>query len=130
MIFGTKNEISNFEASLWWVFPKNREPLINISWLKNEQVKVCFFTLESPYQYFCCNSRHNVMTYMYSEMQNKLSKTRESPLESMGQIISSRCPILKVQVSSPWEVLLDKLIFLRVFFHSLPLNEERNMHSE
>ena len=34
------------------------------------------------------------MPYMYSEMQNKLSKTRESPLESMGQIISSRCPIL------------------------------------
>ena len=34
------------------------------------------------------------MPYMYSEMQNKLSKTRHSPLESMGQIISSRCPIL------------------------------------
>ena len=33
------------------------------------------------------------MPYMYSEMQNKLSKTRESPLESMGQIISSRCPL-------------------------------------
>ena len=33
------------------------------------------------------------MPYMYSEMQNKLSKTRDSPLESMGQIISSRCPI-------------------------------------
>ena len=32
------------------------------------------------------------MVYKYSEMQNKLSKTRESPLESMGQIISSRCP--------------------------------------
>ena len=32
------------------------------------------------------------MPFMYSEMQNKLSKTRESPLESMGQIISSRCP--------------------------------------
>ena len=32
------------------------------------------------------------MPYMYSEMQNKLSKIRESPLESMGQIISSRCP--------------------------------------
>ena len=32
------------------------------------------------------------MPYMYSEMQNKLSKTRDSPLESMGQIISSRCP--------------------------------------
>ena len=32
------------------------------------------------------------MPYMYSEMQNKLSKTKESPLESMGQIISSRCP--------------------------------------
>ena len=69
------------------------------------------------------------MSYMYSEMQNKLSKTRESPLMSMGQIISSRCPIHKVQVSSPWEVLLDKLIFLS-FFHSLPLSEERNMHGE
>ena len=69
------------------------------------------------------------MPYMYSEMQNKLSKTRESPLESTGQIISSRCPIVAVQVSSPWEVLLDKLIFLS-FFHSLPLSEERNMHSE
>ena len=77
------------------------EPVINISWLKNEQVKVCFFTLESPYQYFCCNLRHNVMPYMYSEMQNKLSKIRESPLESMGQIISSQCPIHRVQVSSP-----------------------------
>ena len=69
------------------------------------------------------------MPYMYSEMQNKLSKIRESPLESMGQIISSRCPIHRVQVSSPWEVLLDKLIFLS-FFHSLPLSEERIMHSE
>ena len=69
------------------------------------------------------------MPYMYAEMQNKLSKTRESPLESMGQIISSRCPIVAVQVSSPWEVLLDKLIFLS-FFHSLPLSEERNMNSE
>ena len=69
------------------------------------------------------------MPYMYSEMQNKLSKTRESPLESLGQIISSRCPIEAVHVSSPWEVLLDKLIFLS-FFHSIPLREERNMHSE
>ena len=54
-------------------FPKNWEPVINISWLKNEQVKVCFFTFESPYPYFCCNLRHNVMPYMYSEMQYKLS---------------------------------------------------------
>ena len=73
-------------------FQKNWEQVINISWLKNEQVKVCFFTFESPYPYFCCYLRHIVMPYMYSEMQNKLSKTRESPLESMGQIISSRCP--------------------------------------
>ena len=51
-----------------------------------------FFTLESPYPYLCCNLRHMVMPYMYSEMQNKLSKSRESPLESMGQIIGSRCP--------------------------------------
>ena len=82
-----------------WVFLKNWEPVINISWLKNEQVNVCFFTFESPYPYFCCNLRHNVMPYMYSEMQNKLSKTRESPLEPMGQIISSRCPIVAVQVA-------------------------------
>ena len=40
------------------------------------------------------------MPYMYSEMQNKLSKTRESPLEPMGQIISSRCPY-KVYSSKP-----------------------------
>ena len=33
-----------------------------------------------------------MVPYMYSEMQNKKSKTRDSPLESMGQIISSRCP--------------------------------------
>ena len=70
-----------------------------------------------------------MVPYMYSEMQNKLSKTRESPLESMGQINSSRCPIVAVQLSSPWEVLLNKLKFLS-FFHSLPLSEERNMHSE
>ena len=69
------------------------------------------------------------MSYMYSEMQNKLSKTRESPLESKGPIISSRCPVPRVEVSSPSEVLLDKLIFLS-FFHSLQLREERNMHSE
>ena len=115
IFFGTENEISNFEACLWWVFPKNWELVINISWLKNEQVKVCFFTPESPFPYFCCNLRHNVMPYMYSEMQNKLPKIRESPLESMGQIISSRCPIHKSQVSSPWEVLLDKLIFNSFF---------------
>ena len=33
-------------------FKKKWEPVINISWLKNEQVKLCFFTLESPYPYF------------------------------------------------------------------------------
>ena len=45
------------------------------------------------------------MPYMYSEMQNKLSKTRESPLEPMGQIISSRCPkgssLAKMAVMTP-----------------------------
>ena len=45
------------------------------------------------------------MPYMYSEMQNKLSKTRESPLESMGQIISSRCP----SVSGVIPVPVDKI---------------------
>ena len=120
VIFGPKTEISNFEASLLWVFPKNWEPVINLNWLKNEQVKVCFFTLESSYPYFCSNLRHMGMPYMFFEVQNKLSKTRESPLESMGQIISSRCPIPKVQLSSFWEVLLDILIFLSYF--SIPFH--------
>ena len=63
------------------------------------------------------------MPYIYSEMQNKLSKTRESPLESMGQIISSRCPggglnyigrcarycyNLRI-IPTPWEVTLSRL---------------------
>ena len=46
------------------------------------------------------------MPYMYSEMQNKLSKIRDSPLESMGQIISSRCPIghlgVMAAIFEPW----------------------------
>ena len=32
--------------------------------------------------------------------QTKLSKTMGSPLDTMGEIISSRCPILKVGVTS------------------------------
>ena len=59
---------------------------------------------------------------MFYEMQNKLSKTRDLPLEYMGQITHT-------QLSSFWKVLLDNLIFLS-FFHSLPPSEERNMHSE
>ena len=39
------------------------------------------------------------MPFMFFGMQNKRSKTRESPLESMGQIISSGCPILVVHFS-------------------------------
>ena len=33
------------------------------------------------------------MPHMCCEMQNKLSNTRVSPLGSMGEIISSRCPL-------------------------------------
>ena len=114
------NEISNFEASLWWVFPKNWEPVINISWLRNEQVKVCFFTLESPYPYFCCNLRHNVIPYMYSEMQNKLSKTRDSPLESMGQIISSRCPeSFHINLVQNGTMVSEKIWFDFLYVHDL-----------
>ena len=39
-----------------------------------------------------------VMPHMYCEMQNKLLNTRGSPLGSMGEIISSLCPILFLQV--------------------------------
>ena len=54
------------------------------------------------------------MPYMYSEMQNKLSKIRESPLESMGQIISSRCPSDIFQLlNSKLSILLHYLCFRR-----------------
>ena len=36
-----------------------------------------------PYSCFGLNFRHMVMTHMRCEMQNKLSKTRVSPLGSM-----------------------------------------------
>ena len=90
------------------VFPKNWEPVINLSWLKNEQVKVCYFTLESPYPYFFCNLRHMGMPYMFSEMQNKLSKTRDSPLESMGQLISSQCSIVE-RLSATMQLTLNSV---------------------
>ena len=58
------------------------------------------------------------MPYMYSEMQNKLSKTRDSPLESMGQIISSRCPLGYSKKASSWDIgnfLSTPFILLRFF---------------
>ena len=65
---------------------------------KKKQVNVCFLISYSPYSWFGLNLRHMVMPHMYCEMQNKLSNTRGSPLGSMGEIISSRCPILFLQV--------------------------------
>ena len=59
--------------------------------VKKERVKVCF-SFFSPYSCFGLNLRHMLMPHMCCEMQNKLSKTRVSPLGSMGYIISSRCP--------------------------------------
>ena len=61
--------------------------------LKKKQVNVCFLISYSPYSWFGLNLRHMVMPHMYCEMQNKLSNTRGSPLGSIGEIISSRCPI-------------------------------------
>ena len=53
------------------------------------------------------------MPYMYSEMQNKLPKTRELPLESMGQIISSRCPYDLVSTLAP-SFFIGSCSFLQV----------------
>ena len=47
------------------------------------------------------------MPYMYSEMQNKLSKSRESPLESMGQIISSRAQNQRADFDKIWYEALE-----------------------
>ena len=60
--------------------------------VEKKQVNVCFLISYSPYSWFGLNLRHVVMPHMYCEMQNKLSNTRASPLGSMGEIISSRCP--------------------------------------
>ena len=46
--------------------------------------KGMFFLYFSPYSGFGLNFRHMVMPHMCCEMQNKLSKTRVSPLGSMG----------------------------------------------
>ena len=51
-----------------------------------------FITFESLYLHFSLNSRHIVMSYIYCEMHSKLSKTRRSPLVSVGKIISSQFP--------------------------------------
>ena len=42
-----------------------------------------FFAFLSAHSCFGLNLRHMVMPHMYCEMQNKLSKTRVSPLGSM-----------------------------------------------
>ena len=63
--------------------------------VEKERVEVSFILPFSPYSCFGLNLRHMMMPNMCCEMQNKLSKTRVSPLGSMGQIICSRCPIPK-----------------------------------
>ena len=40
---GPKMKSVSLKQACGGFFPKNWEPVINISWLKNEQVKVCFF---------------------------------------------------------------------------------------
>ena len=62
------------------------------------------------------------MPFMYSEMQNKLSKTRESPLESMGQIISSRCPITSLLQKSKLKPLKCKIMLVNVQYALLLYN--------
>ena len=58
--------------------------------------------------------------------QTKLSKTVGSPLHTMGEIISSRCPLLKVGVPS---FCFDELLF-SMSFHPLPPAEKGNMQSD
>ena len=67
--------------------------------VEKKQVNVCFLISYSPYSWIGLNLRHMVMPHMYCEMQNKLANTRGSPLGSMGEIISSRCPIHCVYLS-------------------------------
>ena len=58
--------------------------------------------------------------------QTKLSKTMGSQLDTMGEIISSRCPILKLGIPS---FCLINCLF-PCFFHPLPPAEEGNMQSD
>ena len=86
--FGPKNRISDFEATIWWVFPKKCT-----RWLKNEQANVCcfffffffvFFTFKSSCPYFSLNLRPIVMSHIHCEMHNKLSKTMGVTIEVYG----------------------------------------------
>ena len=77
----------------WDGFSKNMAAINQHATVEKKRVNVCFKCISySPYSWFGLNSRHMVMTQMYCEMQNKLSISRGSPLGSMGEIISSRCP--------------------------------------
>ena len=120
------NRISDFEATIWRVFPRKWQPLINIRWLKNEQTNVCFFTVEFPCPYFSLNLRHIVMSHIHCEMHNKLSKTRGVTIGVYG--INNYFTVPYTESTSNI-LLLDKLIFLR-FLVPLPLPEEENMQSE
>ena len=79
-------------------FSKNMAAINQHATVEKKQVNVFFLISYSPYSWFGLNLRHMVIPHMYCEMQNKLSNTRGSPLGSMGEIISSRCPILFLQV--------------------------------
>ena len=52
--------------------------------VEKERVKVCFCVSFTPYSCFGLNLRYMLMPHMCCEMQNKLLKTRVSPLGSMG----------------------------------------------
>ena len=69
------------------------------------------------------------MPYMYSEMQNKLSKTRESPLESMGQIISSRCPQRNASYITMSGVDVTNVVVFDIIraMNRVALNQNRNV---
>ena len=81
---GPKSKNGDFYFEPGRGFPKIWQPLHNMQESKKERVKVCFFPSFFPLFMFGLNLRHMVMPHMCCEMQNKRSKTRVSPLGSMG----------------------------------------------
>ena len=66
------------------------------------------------------------MTNIHCGKQTKLSKSMGSTLDTMGEIISSQCPILKVGECTL--IVLNKLLF-SLIWHPLSPAEEGIMQS-
>ena len=83
-----------------------------------KQANLCFFSYFNYFLYLSLNLKRKWMPHIHCGKQPKLSKAIGVPLDTMGEMISSRCPKAKVGVPSFCLIncffppcLLDKLLF-------------------